>query len=51
MVVYKSKIILFGGFYDAGKETKCGCAPFLVALALTRLASGLLQVLQRPLGA
>ena len=23
MVVYKGKLILFGGFYDASKETKC----------------------------
>jgi hypothetical protein len=23
MVVYKGKIVLFGGFYDASKETKC----------------------------
>jgi hypothetical protein len=23
MVVYKAKIVLFGGFYDAAKETKC----------------------------
>ena len=23
MVVYKGKIVLFGGFYDAAKETKC----------------------------
>jgi hypothetical protein len=23
MVVYKGKLLLFGGFYDAAKETKC----------------------------
>jgi hypothetical protein len=31
MVVYKGKIVLFGGFYDAAKETKCVSVLQLVA--------------------
>ena len=43
MVVYKGKIVLFGGFYDAAKETKC------VLVAAPRWHAQLLTRRMRPL--